>query len=343
MALQTLAEAWLPPAWFANISGWSSMQVNASGEKAAMIVRVPATGDITAVGVYITAVVAAQALSVSLETVDANGDPSGSAYGGSTAGSIASPAAGWYTVTLGAQASATVGDIVAVVVQFSGTVGDVSVGRVGCITAHEFPYADLYTTSWAKSTNTPATTLIYGSTYYPNAGFPFSGLSQWTLNTGTSPDEVALKFRLPFPARIAGAWVLGWSRGHTTILYSAADVVLASKAHPAGAVSDIGTARPGQFLFDAGYPLVKNTDYRLAFRPDNANNNRLQYCDVTTAAMMAALPGGASFIASTRADAGAWTDLTTRRPFIGLILDQFDDAVSVGAGGGILMPEGLVQ
>jgi hypothetical protein len=60
----------------------------------------------------------------------------------------------------------------------------------------------------------------------------------------------------------------------------------------------------------------------------------LTYWDLPTAASLDALPGGQNVSASSRTDAGAWTDVATRRLLIALWIDQVDDGVSAGGGSG---------
>jgi len=55
--------------------------------------------------------------------------------------------------------------------------------------------------------------------------------------------------------------------------------------------------------------------------------------------MLDMLSGGQAFHFSSRADAGAWSDTTTRRPIMGLILSAADDGV--GGGGGMIVNPGM--
>ena len=72
--------------------------------------------------------------------------------------------------------------------------------------------------------------------------------------------------------------------------------------------------------FTANRDLLASTNYRLTIRPDTASSISLDEFDVNAAAIMDAVEGGQNFHHTSRADAGAWTQTTTKRPAIGLLL-----------------------
>jgi len=55
---------------------------------------------------------------------------------------------------------------------------------------------------------------------------------------------------------------------------------------------------------------------------------------VALAAAMDGFPGGQNVHRTERTDLGAWTDTTTKRPWMGVLLTGFND----GAGGGLAFP-----
>jgi hypothetical protein len=56
-------------------------------------------------------------------------------------------------------------------------------------------------------------------------------------------------------------------------------------------------------------------------------------------AIMNALPGGQDLYWGERTDGGSWTTTTTKRPNMGLWLDQFDDGV--GGASGVKVHSGM--
>ncbi len=113
--------------------GIGSLLMDASGEKAAFIFKIPKSGTITEIGFRTGAVTTADTLKAGLYTVDTSNNPTATAYGGMVAGTQASPAANtWYAVALGTNCTATAGDVVAVVIEFNSYVaGNLNISRTG--------------------------------------------------------------------------------------------------------------------------------------------------------------------------------------------------------------------
>ena len=65
------------------------MTLDASGEKAASIFRVPKTGNIRTLRFRLGTVTTGQTLKAGLYTVDTSGDPTTTAYGGMAVGTVA--------------------------------------------------------------------------------------------------------------------------------------------------------------------------------------------------------------------------------------------------------------
>lgn len=313
----------------------TSLVIDASGEKAAMLATVPVTGSITHVMVRVGTVTSAQALSVSLQTFDATtGDPTGTAYGGSAAGSIATPASSTsYRVALATPASATSGDRVFVVVEFSGTVGNLTICSAGSTTAIGYPYIDLFASAaWGKIAGMPLMTLDYNGTVYDCETVTYSAVNSTNVNNASTPDEYALLFVPPMKCRLVGFNALvtptATNADYDVILYNAASSVLTSRSMPAKGVPVVSSNRPNIDFFATPVVLTAGATYRLAFKPTTANNVNVTSYDFRAAADMDGMPGGQSFSYSTRKSSGAWTD-AAKRLAAAIVVDQVDD----GAGG----------
>lgn len=337
MALQTFNGALWTPAPMPGIAGsigLGSLVIDAAGEKAGVIFQVPKTGTISKIGFRLGAVTTAQTLRVGLYTVSA-GDPTATAYGGMTVGTQAAPAANTsYTVSLGTGATATIGNVVAAVIEFDSTAGNLAVSTItgSFSTSNLFPYATHYTTAWAKQVVVPVLWVEYSDGSYahiPNI-IPASAVSELTFNSGTAgADEYGLLFSLPFPARLRGfGGFVNQAGTYEAILYSGTTALTTETltALETGA----SAARYNAHILSTSYAITANTTYRFALRPTTTTSIVLAYYDVTAAAVFNQTDGGTGFHMCQRLDQGAWTDTTTRRPLISLQFDQFDD----GAGGG---------
>lgn len=333
MALQLIKPGLYLPEMPRKRSGTSEADftIDAAGEKSAFVFEVPKTGTIDRVGFFTRIVSNSQTIRVGLETLDANGDPSGTQYGGSAVGTQTSPAQlVFYEVTLATGASATKGDIVAAVFQFDGTVGNVAINAANGVD-NSFPYIDNYTTVWAKTANVPYLSIRYNDgSYEPINTFPVNSQIAYSAFSSTStPDERALRFLLPFPARIVGFWGdFSYGADFDVVLYEG---TTALSTYSIVNIKKAGTGY-GQYKFGSAILLSKDTVYRLAVKPTTTTNVGVLEMTVSIAAMMDMLSGGQAFYYSQRTDAGTWSDTTTRRPFMGLIIDQIDDGVG-GSGG----------
>src|SRR3990170_6891069 len=182
MAQPLLGYTYFPTLWpgiNAGISNQTSAStLDATGEKAAIIFKIPADGNITKLGFRTSTVTTGDTLKVGLYTVDASGDPTATAYKGMVAGTqaiLATEDNTYFNVTLGTQATSVVkGDIVALVIEYNSYVaGNMVITGFGSTssTLSGFPYGDLYTTSWAKQNNPLFATIEYtGGVYYPTLG-----------------------------------------------------------------------------------------------------------------------------------------------------------------------------
>ena len=94
------------------------------------------------------------------------------------------------------------------------------------------------------------------------------------------------------------------------------------------------TANLHYFMFPTPQALTKDTAYRVTLQPSSNTAFTFTRFSVDANATLGAFPGGIQFYETYRTNAGSFTDVTTNRPNIGIILDQFDDAVSAGGGGG---------
>lgn len=341
MALVTQNNFIIPNPHIFSGTTFASLLIDASGEKTAFIIQIPKTGTISKVGFRTNTVTTSQTLRVGLYTVDASGDATTTAYGGMTAGTQTSPASNTnYLVTLGTGASATSGDFVAVVVEFDSTVGNLNIAHANTET-NNFPYVELYTGTWAKSASTPVVSLEYddGSYEIISGCIPPGSGTNTTFNSGSTPDEYALYFKLKGPAKVGGVLLYGGANAagadFSINLYDTDGTTsLASLSVDGDARAGTGSTVLSMFSFATPVTLSKDVFYYLSLKPTTANNCRLNRYTLASAGSMDGMSGGSLFYEATRTDAGAWTTTTTVRPGIYLQLSAIDDGTSSGGSGG---------
>lgn len=318
---------------------FTSNLINADTKKHAFILQAPKTGNIHKILFRSNTAATADTFDVRVETVDATtGDPSGTLWGTNTNATVNVNAAGTvFTATLTADAAVTIGDIFAIT--WVPTAGSVSVSF--CMfndVLSGFPYTDLYGgASWTKATSAPVVGIEYSDgTYHAMPGtFPFSALNTNTYNSGSTPDERGLKFQLPCPCTVSGFWVDMDNDGDLTVkLYdSDGSTVLQSLAIDKDLRANTNYSVQ-LYRFAATQALLANTYYRLTLVPGASNVTSADF-DVPSAAALDQIGGGQNFHHTQRTDAGAWTDTTTKRPFMGLIVNGFDDATGASVFFGV--------
>jgi len=157
------------------------------------------------------------------------------------------------------------------------------------------------------------------------------GTGSVAYNNASTPDERALRFKFPFTCRIVGVNILmSASPGDFDLkLYDLADSLKASVSIDKDQI--VPAIGYSSYYFTSPFTLLKNTSYRCSVLPTSATNVVIGNYLTHNANMMKGMEGGGDFHLSTRADAGAWTDTTTERPYMSLLIDAFDDGVAVSA------------
>lgn len=350
MALQTLPVPLLYPSWLQHrntISVTTTIAINGAGKHMSLVFLVPKTGNISAIGYLPGTVSGAGSLDVRLETVAGTGFPSGTLFGTNTNGASSPTSNTWAWVTLTAAAAVTRGQIVAAKLLYaSGTSVTPQVMATNAPPDTGFPYTALFTTADAVDAGPLIIGIKYddGSVSFIGNPIASSTTVSQTINTGTTPDEVGIKFTVPFSCKVSGA-IYSTSAAGTTYavkLYDGSDNLLESVTGIDGDhVSDATSSR--FVLFDTDVTLSPSTVYRLTLLPEAASNITIYRLSVDASASRGGLPGGLDAMKTERTDAGAWTDTNTQWPFIGLVISALDDGAGGGGGGGPLAGGRLAQ
>ncbi|MEE9597226.1 MAG: hypothetical protein V3V96_10665 [Acidiferrobacterales bacterium] len=350
MTLQSIqgAIAWPPMTYgFGDFGMTANVVVDAAGEGHGIVFMAPATGNIAKIGWRTHTVTTGGDMDVRLETVDdTSGLPDGNLKAASANVVITVDATDDLTLfesTLTSAAAVTKGDVLAAIIVgdtgFASTLqlsGPESVVVEGRYSTTYLPYGVVHTGSWAKDTINRCTLWIE---YDDGVCYPvgFSGVaSETSFSSASTPDEVGIKFQVPFPCRVTGFWVSAEIDGDATIkLYGPSTITAALD-------KDIRVAAAGhlhQGFFASTVDLVKDTDYRLTLLP-GATSIKRHETTLFDANARGAASGGTNVAKTSRADAGGWTEDTTMIVQIGLLIDQLDDGVGGGTtsilGGGNL-------
>jgi hypothetical protein len=175
--------------------------------------------------------------------------------------------------------------------------------------------------------------------YIPDI-LPAKDLIATIYNNTDTPDEIALYFSNPFPCKVAGAWALiDLDNNADLVLYdSDGSSVLGTISGDKDVRSSTGRGLL-HGLFSSEITLAKDTNFRLSLKPTSASDITAYGYDVDSASYLAQAAGGTAYHWSEQTDAGGWSQTTTKRPFMGLIISALDDGV--GAGGTVRSPTGM--
>jgi hypothetical protein len=329
--------------------------LDANGELCGAIIRIPRTGTLAKIGVRVRSVSVADAIKVSLQTVDdATGRPTGTLYAANATGIIESPGAlttYWASLNSGTGVSVTKNDLVAIVIEFNSYVSgnlaiDYGIGMPAAVIGNPYCYSYLGGT-WSLSV---AAIPNFGLEYLVDAAgvivpvfgcLPGAYGNVGRYNSTSNPNRRGLRFQFPFACRAIGAWATVDLDGPATLsLYGSDGFTILDTATLDPDVRGSTGAAMYYWLFTSPLSPTKDANYRLALLPASETNVGLSYFDLTddgAVAAMAGSDGGINWhytasngVPDEEAD---WTQTLTRRPMMGLILDQLDNGVG-GSGGG---------
>ncbi len=360
MALQQITGQglhWPPLALVLATSGFSASGVlNATGNKVAFNGRVwfsarTGTKNISRVQFRFGTVTKAggSALTVSMQDVSLTAgppiQPDGTqdqtvAIANADAGMVSN---GWYrTAAFSGTRTVSNGDLLSVVFEFDGS-GRLGADSIiiatgpGASTAISFglqSITSLFSSgSWAVLGNQiPVLVLEFDDGSYGmldgsivNSNFN----SVTTLNTGSTPDEIACAFKVPFPCKIDALYAQTFAAADFSVVLYSGTTALETIAVDGNAVYDAGAIHTVLLPLAAERTLTVGTQYYVSLLPTTASNIRAYSMDVNDANFMPLMGGSADIAYSTRTDAGAWAAITaTRRLYAGVRISSLDDGIS---------------
>jgi len=350
LAIQTLGRViWPDPYPFGAHGGYANsanLGLDATTTRVAHVTPIDRAGSIVGVTLATSTVTTAATVRVGVYTLDSNGLPTSTAYGGCGTATFTPAANTTYTLTFGTSGTGTRGDVAAIVAEWDSTTGSIVLGGPSTNSSGTWttPYCVRFTSgSWAKVAGTYmgiSAALRYsdgsfgGIACWPSTG----GLAITSYNSNTAgADEYALGLITPAAIRVAGiSPILATSADYEAILYGPTGALATLSV--AGAQANSGGGASARYLmFASPVTVPANTLIRAAIRPTTTTNISLRRIPVWSGGNgLWGLPADAR--ESTRVDQGTWSDVQTSLPLIGLILDGADDGASTG---GLILPRAM--
>lgn len=333
----------------ASALGTSVYIIDAAAEIIALAFRVPKTGNVQGIEAMIGAVgnTLDGGTRFSLQNLSA-GIPDGTPDQSITSAPNTPAGAGWYNPgNFGSVRAVTRGEELAMVIDNpSFTAGDsLTVSNLlYAVSGYAgFPYG--VSAAGKQLQSVPSMALRYDDGSYGYLGpecWALSSIGNFTLNTGTTPDEAGLAFTPNLASRLGAVMFTGTVAAGADwdiVVYDSGGSVLATQSCDDANTASTGTLFHSHTL-DAPVDLTAGSLYRVVLKPTTANSMTLAYGVFNSLGLMDTADGGQAYYATGRADAGAWTNYNNgsdgyRRPRMFLRFEGFDTA---GGGGLIVHP-----
>lgn len=350
---------------FANIPGWplpfpggidlqvsfaayADSLIDAATEKVAFIIQCPQDGVLNRVGFRFGTVTQAPAngLTVSFQTVGADGNPDGTQDQTRLVASGSIVSNSWVTTGLitsdgtdtGTKRTVTQGEPLAIVIEYASFLaGDslnVTTGYTGVFAANNttaFPYTALFTAAWVRSLRQLNLGLQYDDgSWVPIWGaLPSESLINTLFTSASNPDELGMQFVCPFAMRVVG--FSGTFRAAATTstyrmsLYDSSNTLLAATIMD----PDIAGAT-NQHLWSVYFndtadsvELTKGATYRVTAAATGAGSIVASGYIPDSTDFMSAMPWGADGVAISRQNlTGDFTAATDGRQYaLGLLVN----------------------
>lgn len=339
-----------------NATTWQSRLMSAATDKVAFIIPCPKSGTLSSVGFMLGTVTTGDTLKVSFQDVSTTtGLPDGTADQYRTLVVSDSDDDTWKQTGIissdgtdtGTKRTVTRGDILGIVIEFNSFVaGSLNIKSIlspgAGMNTNGRHYLSQYTSgAWAiRSSESITVALQYsdGSYSFMGSTLPITAVTQITFASNTDPDEIALKFTIPFDCSLCGIWAVGVDLDGDIdiVIYNSTSTALISRSIDKD-IRSSPSETGYEFYFSSSLHLTKNSTYYASFKPTSTTSGQITVIDVNNASILDQMAGGQTWHYSQRVDAGAWTATTTRRPLYGLILDGIYES----AGGGAKVNTGL--
>lgn len=300
----------------------------------------PKGGTLDGVEWYVGSVSSPSAVKVSFHNVAASGLPDGTIdqyrvkSSGITTGWVASGLMTSDGTDSGTKRTVSRGDMIATVWEWDSTQSgsmwiygvSLNITRTAWITSPTYATATSGAAFSALAGAFEAGVLLkYADGTYARFGkdaAPYSSFSTLSYASNSTPDERGNRFTVSAEIRTSGAWWRGQLSGAADlVLYDEDDNVVATSTNAANTVYSAANTLMRVFWDDGPVSLRADQTYRLVVKPTTTTSVGLLRFDVATAGHLDAHAGGQAMHYTQRTDAGAWTDTTTGRAYLGLLVD----------------------
>lgn len=321
---------------------YSTATLSAAGHMLGAVFAAPRSGTIKSVGFATATVGTGDTLRVSLQDVGSTGEPDGSAdqYRDVVIGSADDNT--WIETGIlssdgtdgGTKRAVTAGDMLAVVFSFAsfsgGSIGMASHRGVGSRSGglHTARLRFHNGSSWGAATYLiPMLVLRYDDDTLAPVGIthPTTNTGTLSIHAGTTPDEIGMRFVLPFSARFSGWWFCGeFSEDFSLCLYDPSGLVTSRTVES----SALYAATQGQIWSPNPQLLRPGVEYIVSVKPAGAGGLcQVPYYDAPDADLSAICPGGPDLYYAARVDDLTWTTDSLRRLAMGPMIDAIGGQV----------------
>ena len=335
------------PGLITGSTGTTSLGFSESTRRIETVFQALEAATLTKLWHFCSSAVSPPVLRISLQGVDTTtGLPDGTIKG-ATNNALAtftptSNAGSW--LTLGESYTCTRGEYLAIVIEYSsGTIDASHTASINYAFNGNANRTFDYVITTVSGTRTRSTNMpVFG--YASNTrsyGRPLTAQGTITYNSGSSPNEYALRFVVPSGAMtsytIAGARLIfspnPASSTCTISLYDGTTALHSYTFDTDVASTSAAVPRVIDVLFtDSSLTtLSPGNTYRIGITTASGTNTNLLNLSVLLNADLDAVFCGKEWYQSSRTGAGAWTDLTTSRPYIVPIFGDFTASSNIFA------------
>ncbi len=233
------------------------------------------------------------------------------------------------TIT-GNRKTVTFGQRLALVLEWDSTVGDFYLAPITTTSQNQLTghhHAQYISSAWSMSTTALPNFAIkysdgtydvpYGCRAISSASTLLGSGTGIVVDSGTTPDEVGMRFKVPFATELAGASFQLWWGSSTAVftfnLYDDSNVLLDSTTMWAS-LRFSSSAENCYLPFPTRPSIAADTWYRITLQPQNTNDLQYWWIEHPTQAIADAAQGGSgTHYLTQRTNAGAWTDTVLRQ------------------------------
>lgn len=367
MADALLTQVGLPPMLLnMQVPTFSNFVLDASTDALEYIFKANAPITINQIGVRLGAITGTTpTYRVSLQGVGTTGNPDGTVKGATNNALKTFTPSGlgwsnntWHWLTLDETYTCARGEDLAVVIDYSsGTVdGSNNASFTSTINGGVLGFPYVIQNNATVRTRQGAVPIFGYASAGAAYGFPIQAVTNTNFNTGSTPDEYALKWTLPagwgLTYQVVGVYMLfampATGKTITLTLYDTdANTALQTVTHDSDYVT--GAANRPMFVpFDESSlsALSFGSTYRLSIKTSDTSNQTLYTIDMAAASDWDAWSGGQNFALATRTDGATsgggegngWTTDATKRLYMALVLADWTEPT---ASGGVLINPGM--